>query len=150
MKENTYKPERELDMKFTKVIRSYMEKTLTEKRNIANNADLETQAYLNRKKRAENEIQAIIDRAQKEAREVLDRYGMDMEARRYGEKEDASKAIIQFYNQYVRNEKEVNAQRERESARYKHQADIMEQIELDCALGADKETFMAMLDKATF
>lgn len=137
-------------MKFTKVIRSYMEKTLNEKRNIANNADLETQAYLNRKKCAENEIQAIIDRAQKEAREVLDRYGMDMEARRYGEKEDASKAIIQFYNQYVRNEKEVNAQRERESARYKHQADIMEQIELDCALGADKETFMTMLDKATF
>ena len=137
-------------MKFTKVIRSYMEKTLNEKRNIANNTDLETQAYLNRKKCAENEIQAIIDRAQKEAREVLDRYGMDMEARRYGEKEDASKAIIQFYNQYVRNEKEVNAQRERESARYKHQADIMEQIELDCALGADKETFMAMLDKATF
>lgn len=137
-------------MKFTKVIRSYMEKTLNEKRNIANNADLETQAYLNRKKCAENEIQAIIDRAQKEAREVLDRYGMDMEARRYGEKEDASKAIIQFYNQYVRNEKEVNAQRERESTRYKHQADIMEQIELDCALGADKETFMMMLDKATF
>lgn len=137
-------------MKFTKVIRSYMEKTLNEKRNIANNADLETQAYLNRKKCAENEIRAIIDRAQKEAREVLDRYGMDMEARRYGEKEDASKAIIQFYNQYVRNEKEVNAQRERESARYKHQADIMEQIELDCALGADKETFMSMLDKATF
>ena len=137
-------------MKFTKVIRSYMEKTLNEKRNIANNADLETQAYLNRKKCAENEIQAIVDRAQKEAREVLDHYGMDMEARRYGEKEDASKAIIQFYNQYVRNEKEVNAQRERESARYKHQADIMEQIELDCALGADKETFMEMLDKATF
>lgn len=137
-------------MKFTKVIRNYMEKVLTEKRCAANKADPETQAYLNRKKCAENEIQAVIDRAQKEAREVLDRYGMDMEARRYGEKEDASKAIIQFYNQYVRDEKEVNAQRERESARYKHQADIMEQIELDCALGADKETFMAMLDKVTF
>lgn len=137
-------------MKFTKVIRNYMEKVLTEKRCAANKADPETQAYLDRKKCAENEIQAVIDRAQKEAREVLDRYGMDMEARRYGEKEDASKAIIQFYNQYVRDEKEVNAQRERESARYKHQADIMEQIELDCALGADKETFMAMLDKVTF
>ena len=137
-------------MKFTKVIRSYMEKTLNEKRCAANKADPETQAYLNRKQCAENEIKAIIDCAQKEAREVLDRYGMDMEVRRYGEKEEASKAIIKFCNQYVRNEKEVNAQRERESARDKHQADIMEQIELDCALGADKETFMAMLDKATF
>ena len=137
-------------MKFTKVIRSYMEKTLNEKRCAANNADPETQAYLNRKQCAENEIQAIVDRAQKEAREVLDRYGMDMTVRSFGSREDAVKSIISFHNQYVKSEKEFKAQSERESARYKHQADIMEQIELDCALGADKETFMAMLDKATF
>ena len=136
-------------MKFTKVIRSFMEKTLSEKRYAANKADPETQAYYNRKQHAEDEIQAIVDRARKEAQEVLDRYGMDMEVRRYGEKEEASEAIIQFCNQYVKNEKEAKARSERESARYKHQADIMEQIELDCALGADKETFMAMLDKAT-
>lgn len=137
-------------MKFTKVIRSYMEKTLNEKRCAANKADPETQAYLNRKKCAENEIQAIVDRTQYAVQEVLDRYNMDMEVRRYSSMEDASKAIVSFYNQYVMNEKEVKAQSEREKARYKHQEDIMEQIELDCALGADKETFMAMLDKATF
>ena len=137
-------------MKFTKVIRSYMEKTLNEKRLAANKADPETQAYLSRKQCAENEIQAIVDRAQKEAREVLNRYGMDMEVRRYGEKEEASEAIIQFCNQYVKNEKETKAKDERERARYQHQVDIMEQIELDCALGADKESFMAMLDKVTF
>ena len=137
-------------MKFTKVIRSFMEKTLSEKRYAANKADPETQSYLNRKQHAEDEIQAIVDRARKEAQEVLDRYGMDMEVRRYGEKEEASKVIVQFSNQYVKNEKEVKAQNEREGARYKHQADIMEQIERDCALGADKESFMAMLNSATF
>ena len=137
-------------MKFTKVIRSFMEKTLSEKRYAANKADPETESYLNRKQHAEDEIQAIVDRARKEAQEVLDRYGMDMEVRRYGEKEEASKVIVQFSNQYVKNEKEVKAQNEREGARYKHQADIMEQIELDCALGADKESFMAMLNSATF
>ena len=137
-------------MKFTKVIRSYMEKTLNEKRCAANKADPETQAYLNRKQHAEDEIQAIVDRARNEAQEVLDRYGMDMEVRRYGEMEDASKAIIQFSDQYVKSEKETKAQSERERARYQHQVDIMEQIELDCALGADKESFMAMLDKVTF
>ena len=137
-------------MKFTKVIRSFMEKTLSEKRYAANKADPETQSYLNRKQHAEDEIQAIVDRARKEAQEVLDRYGMDMEVRRYGEKEEASKVIVQFSNQYVKNEKEVKAQNEREGARYKHQSDIMEQIELDCALGADKESFMAMLNSATF
>lgn len=137
-------------MKFTKVIRSYMEKTLNEKRCAANKADPETQAYLNRKQHAEDEIRAIVDRAQKEAQEVLDRYGMDMEVRYYGEKEEASKSVIQFYDQYVESEKEVKAQNEREGARYKHQASIMEQIELDCALGADKESFMAMLNSATF
>lgn len=137
-------------MKFTKVIRSFMEKTLTEKRIIANKADLETQAYLNRRQHAESEIQAIVDRARNEAQEVLDRYGMDMAVRSFGSMEDATKSIISFHNQYVKSEKEFKAQNERESARYKHQADIMEQIELDCALGADKESFMAMLNSATF
>ena len=137
-------------MKFTKVIRSYMEKTLNEKRCAANKADPETQAYLNRKKSAENEIQAIVDEARYKVREVLDRYGMHMAVRYYGGMEDATKSIVPFCNQYVKNEKEAKERGERESARYKNQADIMEQIELDCALGADKETFMAMLDKATF
>ena len=137
-------------MKFTKVLRSYMEKVLNEKRCAANKADPETQAYLNRKQHAEDEIQAIVDRARNEAQEVLDRYGMDMEVLRYGEMADASKAIIQFFDQYVKSEKETKAQSERERARYQHQVDIMEQIELDCALGADKESFMAMLDKVTF
>ena len=137
-------------MKFTKVIRSYMEKVLNEKRCAANKADPETQAYLNRKQHAEDEIRAIVDRARNEAQEVLDRYGMDMEVLRYGEMEDASKVIVQFFDQYVKSGKETKAQSERESARYKRQADIMEQIELDCALGADKESFMAMLNSATF
>ena len=75
---------------------------------------------------------------------------MDMEVRTFGSMEDASKAIISFNNQYVKSEKEFKAKNERESARYKRQADIMEQIELDCALGADKESFMAMLNSATF
>lgn len=137
-------------MKFTKVIRSFMEKTLSEKRYAANKADPETQAYYNRKQHAVDEIRAIVDRARKEAQEVLNRYGMDMEVRRYGEKEEASKSVIQFLDQYVKNEKEVKAQNEREGARYQHQTAIMEQIELDCALGADKESFMAMLNSATF
>ena len=137
-------------MKFTKVIRSYMEKTLNEKRCAANKADPETQAYLNRKQHAEDEIREIVYRARNEAQEVLDRYGMDMEVLRYGEMEDASKVIVQFFDQYVKSEKETKAKDERERARYQHQVDIMEQIELDCALGADKESFMAMLDKVTF
>ena len=137
-------------MKFTKVIRSYMEKTLSEKRCAANKADPETQAYYNRKQHAVDEIRAIVDRARNEVQGVLDLYGMDMEVRRYCEMEDASKAIVQFSDQYVKNEKEVKAQNEREGARYQHQTAIMEQIELDCALGADKESFMAMLNSATF
>ena len=137
-------------MKFTKVIRSYMEKTLNEKRCAANKADPETQAYLNRKQHAVDEIQAIVDRARKEAQEVLNRYGLDMSIRYYGDMVDASKAIISFNDQYVKSEKEFKAQIEREDTRYKHQASIMEQIELDCALGADKESFMAMLNSATF
>ena len=137
-------------MKFTKVIRSFMEKTLSEKRYAANKADPETQSYLNRKQHAEDEIQAIVDEARYKVREVLERYGMDLEVRSYSGMEDASKSVIPFNNRYVKSEKEVKAQNEREGARYQHQEAIMEQIELDCALGADKESFMAMLNSATF
>ena len=137
-------------MKFTKVIRSFMEKTLSEKRLAANKADPETQSYLNRKQHAEDEILAIVDEARYKVREVLERYGMDLEVRSYSGMEDASKSVVPFNNRYVKNEKEVKAQNEREGARYQHQTSIMEQIELDCALGADKESFMAMLNNATF
>lgn len=137
-------------MRFTKVIRDYMEKTLNEKRMAVNKADPETQAYLNRKQCAENEIREIIDAARNEVQEVLDRYGMDMKVSPYGDEKDASEAIIQFYNQWVKNEKEAKARDERERSRYATQKNIMEQIELDCALGADKESFMAMLNNATF
>lgn len=137
-------------MRFTKVIRDYMEKTLNEKRMAVNKADPETQAYLNRKQCAENEIREIIDTARNEVQEVLDRYGMDMKVSPYGGEKDASEAIIQFYNQWVKNEKEAKARDERERSRYATQKNIMEQIELDCALGADKESFMAMLNNATF
>lgn len=137
-------------MRFTKVIRDYMEKTLNEKRMAVNKADPETQAYLNRKQCAENEIREIIDAARSEVQEVLDRYGMDMKVAPYGGEKDASEAIIQFYNQWVKNEKEAKARDERERSRYATQKNIMEQIELDCALGADKESFMAMLNNATF
>lgn len=137
-------------MRFTKVIRDYMEKTLNEKRMAVNKADPETQAYLNRKQCAENEIRGIIDAARNEVQKVLDRYGMDMKVSPYGGEKDASEAIIQFYNQWVKNEKEAKARDERERSRYATQKNIMEQIELDCALGADKESFMAMLNNATF
>lgn len=137
-------------MKFTKVIRSYMEKTLDEKRMAVNKADPETQAYLNRKQCAEDEIREIIDAARNEVREVLDLYGMDMVVRSFGSMEDAAKFIVPFCNRWVKNEKEAKARDERERSRYATQKNIMEQIELDCELGADKESFMAMLDKATF
>lgn len=137
-------------MRFTKVIRDYMEKTLNEKRMAVNKADPETQTYLNHKQCAENEIRGIIEAARSEVQTVLFRYGMDMKVTPYGGEKDASEVIIQFYNQWVKNEKEAKARNERERSRYATQKNIMEQIELDCALGADKESFMAMLNNATF
>ena len=106
-------------MKFTKVIRSYMEKTLNEKRCAANKADPETQAYLNRKKSAENEIQAIVDEARYKVREVLDRYGMDMAVRSQGGVEDDGQNDIPFYKSFVENGKKGKSQNKRGSERYK-------------------------------
>lgn len=138
-------------MKFTKVIRNYMEKTLNDKRLAANKADPVTTAYENRRKCALNEIQSIIDAACVEVQDVLFRYGMDDKVKAYdGTEMDAAHNILYFRDQNVCNKKEAKARDDRERSRYATQKNIMEQIELDCALGADKESFMAMLDGATF
>lgn len=138
-------------MRFTKVIRDYMEKTLNEKRMAVNKADPVTKAYEERRACAISEIDSIIDTACVEIRDVLFHYGMDEKVKGYnGADQDAADFILSIRENYVCNKNEAKARDERERSRYATQKNIMEQIELDCALGADKETFMAMLDKATF
>lgn len=137
-------------MKFNKVIREYMEKVLNEKRAAANETDPETIAYTERRRAAQNEIQAVIDRTRNEVQEVLDRYSMDLTSTRFGDKSPASKAIITYLDQYIMNSKEAQAQRDRERERYNKQKDMMTDIELECALGADKAKFMEMLGNVEF
>ena len=137
-------------MKFNKVIREYMEKVLNEKRTVADKADPETIAYINRRKAAQAEVKAVVERAQVEVQEVLDRYSMDLTSTRYGEAVPASYAIISYLDQYVKNSKEAEAQRDRERERYNKQKDMMTDIELECALGADKAKFMEMLENVEF
>lgn len=137
-------------MKFNKVIREYMEKVLNEKRYAADKTDPETVAYENRRKRAQEEVKEIVDRARNEVQEVLDRYSMDLTSTRFGEKCPASRAIVSYLDQYVMNSKEAQAQRDRERERFNKQKDMMTDIELECALGADKTKFMEMLENTEF
>lgn len=137
-------------MKFNKVIREYMEKVLNEKRVVADKADPETIAYTTRRKAAQAEVQTIIERARNEVQEVLDRYSMDLTSTCFGEVVPASCAMVKFLDQYVKNSKEVQAQRDRERERYQKQVDKMTDIELECALGADKAKFMEMLESVEF
>ena len=48
------------------------------------------------------------------------------------------------------NSKEAQAQRDRERERYQKQKNMMTDIELECALGADKAKFMEMLESVVF
>lgn len=137
-------------MKFTKVIREYMEKVLNEKRTVADKADPETIAYTNRRKAAQAEVKMVVERAQVEIQEVLDRYSMDLTSTRFGDRCPASNTIINCLEQYVMNSKEAQAQRDREHERYRKQVDKMTDIELECALGADKAKFMEMLENVEF
>lgn len=137
-------------MKFNKVIREYMEKVLNQKRIAADKADPETVAYAKRCKAARAEVQTIVDRARNEVQEVLDRYSMDLTSTRFGDKSPASKAIINYLDQYVMNSKEAQAQRDRERTRFDKQKEMMTDIELECALGADKAKFMEMLENVEF
>ena len=77
-------------------------------------------------------------------------YGMDREIKGYGDMKSATKVIFSFNPAYVKNAEEEKVFETNAQNRYKTQKEEMKRIELEAALGADKDAFMAMLEAVTF
>lgn len=138
-------------MKFNKVIREYVEKELTAKRLEANKADVMTASYLADRDEAIAEIKIYLREVNREITKILQAHNMDYTtARVYGEPRPIAEAILRLYETEVCNQNMRSAIRDRESKRYEFQKAEMERIELECALGADKEAFMKMLSEISF
>ena len=129
-------------MKMTKVIREYMEETLSAKRLKANK---ETRAdYDARRKACIEEIEALRENMREPVENILHKYGMDMEYGSYNPKPMFDE-IWYMHDSSIQNQTELTAIREKERERMETQKKAMRDIELEMALGGDKAKFMEML-----
>ena len=129
-------------MKMTKVIREYMEETLSAKRleeNKKSRAD-----YDARRKACIEEIEALRESMREPIENILRKYGMDME---YGSYKPGPMfdEIWYMHDSSIQNQNELAIIRNKETERALNQRKAMHDIELEMALGGDKAKFMEML-----
>lgn len=130
-------------MKMTKVIREYMEETLSAKRLEMNK---EARAdYDARRKACIEEIEVLRESMREPIENILRKYGMDMEYGSYNPNPMFDE-IWYMHDSSIQNQTELTAIREKERGRMEIQQKAMRDIELEMALGGDKAKFMEMLD----
>ena len=135
-------------MRITKVIRDYMGEVLSKKRLEANNN--ERAEYDARREKCKEELQKLLITINEDAFHILRKYGMDEEVKVYGNIKSTPEAVFNFNPLYVKNAEEEKIFETNAHNRYETQKEEMKRIELEAALGADKDAFMAMLEAVTF
>lgn len=135
-------------MRITKVIRDYMEEVLSKKRLEANNK--EKAEYDARREECKKELGKLLTSINEDALRILRKYGMDGEVKYYGDMKNTPEAIFSFNPLYVKNAEEEKVFETNAHNRYETQKEEMKRIELEAALGADKDAFMVMLEAVTF
>ena len=129
-------------MKMTKVIREYMEETLSAKRIEANKKSRAD--YDARRKACIEEIEALRESMCEPVENILRKYSMDMEYGSYNPKPMFDE-IWYMHDSSIQNQTELTAIREKERGRMEIQKTAIRGIELEMALGGDKAKFMEML-----
>ena len=129
-------------MKMTKVIREYMEETLSAKR-VEMNKEARAD-YDARRQACIDELEALRESMREPVENILRKYGMDME---YGSYKPGPMfdEIWYMHDSSIQNQTELTAIREKERGRMETQKKAMRDIELEMALGGDKAKFMEML-----
>ena len=129
-------------MKMTKVIREYMEETLSAKRLEVNK---EARAnYDARRKACIDELEALRESMREPVENILRKYDMDMEYGSYNPKPMFDE-IWYMHDSSIQNQNELTAIREKERERMETQKTAIRDIELEMALGGDKKKVMEML-----
>ena len=129
-------------MKMTKVIREYMEETLSAKRLEVNK---EARADYNARRQAcIDELEALRESMREPIENILRKYGMDMEYGSYNPNPMFDE-IWYMHDSSIQNQTELTAIRKKEQGRMETQKKAMRDIELEMALGGDKAKFMEML-----
>ena len=129
-------------MKMTKVIREYMEETLSAKR-VEMNKEARAD-YDARRKACIDELNALRESMREPVENILRKYDMDMEYGNYNPKPMFDE-IWYMHDSSIQNQNELTAIREKERERMETQKTAIRDIELEMALGGDKAKFMEML-----
>lgn len=118
-----------------------MEETLSAKRIAANN---EARAeYDARRKACIEEIEALRESMREPVENILRKYGMDMEYAR----KPMFDEVWYVCNSNIQNQKELAIIRTKETERAETVKKAIHDIELEMALGGNKEKFMEMLEQ---
>lgn len=132
-------------MKMTKVIREYMEETLSAKRlEVNKEARVDYDA---RRKACIDELKALRESMREPVENILRKYDMDMEYKWYSDMHPTFNEIWEMNEIHIQNENELTVIRNKETERAENQRKAMHDIELEMALGGDKAKFMEMLSK---
>lgn len=132
-------------MKITKVIREFMEETLSAKRLEANNkarAD-----YDARRKACIEEIEALRESVRDPVNKILRKYNMDTTYLCTYDSKSMFDEIWYMRDASIQNQKEITEIRAKERDRAETVNKAMRNIELEMALGGNKEKFMEMLEQ---
>lgn len=128
-------------MKITKIIREFMEETLSEKRVAANK---EARAnYDARRKACMEEIEVLRESMREPVENILRKYDMDMEYAR----KPMFDEVWYVCNSNIQNQKDLAIIRKKETERAETVKKAIHDIELEMALGGNKEKFMEMLEQ---
>ena len=130
-------------MKMTKVIREYMEKTLSAKRLEVNK---EARAdYDARRQACIEELKALRESMREPVEKILRKYDMDMEYKWCSDVRSTFNEVWEMNKNCIQNENELAVIRNKERERMEIQETAIRDIELEMALGGDKAKFMEML-----
>ena len=130
-------------MKMTKVIREYMEETLSAKR-VEMNKEARAD-YDARRKACIDELEALRESMREPIENILRKYDMDMEYKWCSSVNPMFDEVWEMNEGRIQNQNDVAVIREKESKRAENQRKAMHEIELEMALGGDKAKFMEML-----
>lgn len=130
-------------MKMTKVIREYMEETLSAKRLEANKKSRAD--YDARRQACIEEIEALRESMREPIENILRKYGMDMEYKWCHDVRPMFNEVWDMNECRIQNENELAVIRDKETKRAENQRKAIRDIELEMALGGDKAKFMEML-----
>lgn len=132
-------------MKITKVIREYMEETLSAKR-VEMNKEARAD-YDARRNACIEELKALRESMREPVENILRKYDMDMEYKWCSSANPMFDEVWEMNDGRIQNQTELAIIRDKEQRRMETQKTAIRDIELEMALGGDKAKFMEMLEQ---